>query len=111
MLVLYLSWYGTALALLLTTIWLARRWPVPWRIVAITGVAALGFTTVPLFRDGGGAWYPVGVYYLSFGRSWLEAAAGATKVIVFVWVVLAGSILAFYFVFRKLRSVLRPPDR
>ena len=111
MLVLYVSWYGTALVLLLTTIWLTRRWPVPWRIVVISGAAALGFTTVPLFTDDGGAWYPIGAYYLSFGRSWLEAAPGATKVIVFVWVVLAGSILAFYFALRKLRAVLWPSDR
>jgi hypothetical protein len=69
-----------------------RGWRLRW--LARTAALAFGFTTVPLGRDGDGGLFPMGMYYLAFGRDWLEAAAGATLVIGFVWAVMFATVLS-----------------
>ncbi|MDH3668178.1 MAG: hypothetical protein OEN23_14715 [Paracoccaceae bacterium] len=98
----YLIWYGGALAALAAAFLVTRGWSTPKRIVAITGVAAFGFTTVPLISPDGGFFYPMGAYYLSFGRWWLEAAGKATLVIGAVWAVLAAAGLGVLVLLRRL---------
>jgi hypothetical protein len=78
---LYLMWYGFALALTVAVWMFSKRVRVGWLKGLIrTGVIAFGFTTVPLGRDGEGALFPMGLYYLS-RHNWLEAALGATLLI------------------------------
>jgi hypothetical protein len=88
-------WYGVATALA-AVVWRRSRGMRAWRRrwLARTGVLAVGFTTLPLGRDGEGMLFPMGLYYLAFGRDWLEAAVGATIVIGLVWALLwAGALL------------------
>ena len=84
---LYILWYGFSIIAAAVT-WHFSYRLTPWlgRFL-ITGIIALGFTTIPLGRDGEGALFPMGFYY--FSRSnWLEAAAGATTIIGIVWALL-----------------------
>ena len=82
-------WYGSAMGAAVV-VWRQSRGMRSWhlRCLARTGVLALGFTTLPLGRDGEGMLVPMGLYYLAFGRDWVEAATGATLVIGLVWSVL-----------------------
>jgi hypothetical protein len=88
-------WYGGATALAVI-VWRRSRGVGSWRRrwLARTGALAFGFTTVPLGRDDQGGLYPMGLYYLAFGRDWLEAVTGATLVIGLAWAVLfAGALV------------------
>ena len=82
-------WYGGATGLV-AFVWRQSRGVRSWyrRWLVRTGALALGFTTLPLGRDGEGMLFPMGLYYLVFGRDWFEVATGATIVIGLVWSVM-----------------------
>jgi hypothetical protein len=93
-------WYAFATGLV-AVVWRRSRglrsWPQRWFVRA--GVIAFGFTTVPLGRDDQGMLFPMGLYYVAFGRDWLEAAGGASMMIGLAWAMLfAGGLLTGWLV-------------
>ena len=114
MIKLYLIWYSFAIAATVVVWVFSRRLQMAWikRLVR-TGVIAFGFTTVPLGRDGEGALFPIGLYYLA-RHNWLEAASGATLLIGVVWAILflLVSLLAWFVSgFKKWRGANNPSPR
>ena len=98
-------WYSVA-GVLAFIVWRQSRTAASWRRrwFIRTGALAFGFTALPLGRDGDGMLFPMGLYYLAFGRDWLEAAVGATIVIGLVWAVLLTSGLAVGWLVERTRS-------
>ena len=77
----YVLWYSGAVVVVLL-VWgrTARLRSSYARLAIRLAAVALGFTTVPLFGPDGGAWFPVGLYYLTGGSARFAAWGTATLV-------------------------------
>ncbi len=101
----YLLWYaGAALLVLLVWRWTARLRSGYARLALRLAAVALGFTTVPLIGPDGGAWLPIGLYYLTGGSARFEAWGAATLIIASVWFLLFFAVLGL----QELWSAIHP---
>ena len=88
----YVLWYsGAALVVLLVWRRTTRLRSSYARLAVRLAAVALGFTTVPVF--GGGAWIPIGLYYLTSSSARFAAWGTATLVIASVWFLLFFAVL------------------
>ena len=91
----YVIWYsGATLLTLLVWVGTARLRSPRGRLAIRLAAFAFGFTTVPFFGPDGGAWIPIGLYYLTNDPARFEAWRKATLVIGAVWVILFAGALA-----------------